>query len=549
MKLGRTIILFVLLVFISIVFWVLTGAIPKMQKQNSWSNPVNIYSSPDTTNFFVFDAEVYDETINIVKTHFDTSGSHLNYSEVFLLQKMVDSEPELTRISRDDYPVEAQPVLYLNQSGGLDVFWGERRRDPNFDEFNRSGTGLLFNISTTLMHVSVANNIANEPELVFEGSLSKIFEGNGGITLPVKISEDEEERLHLVFTVEGEYEDIGGNHSIGLGYISQNESGSWNTRLLCSVKFNSDILALSKNRLLTAFRGSSRKDPDGSTNDISVILSNNGGATWSDVEPVYRSGEQVTSGVKLTGSPDGTVHLFWDRYLESGFEPFSDEVWHSVSTNGGINWSEPERFFRLVKPSDDGYHYIRSMDSVVDPYNQIHFTLVSGYGERGEDQRENRNLYYSKWSPVTKSWQQVEKFGVAERPLITKLALDKITDKLYLFWDERDEQGIYYSVKDIEKPDSPLPIAKSGPLQLHANYPNPFNSSTRISFTLEEPAQVILTVFDITGRQILQKEFGSKPAGFHSEQISLEGFTSGTYIYEVELNNTWRQQSTMMLIK
>lgn len=50
-------------------------------------------------------------------------------------------------------------------------------------------------------------------------------------------------------------------------------------------------------------------------------------------------------------------------------------------------------------------------------------------------------------------------------------------------------------------------------------------------------------------RQILQKSLGSRPAGLHTEEITMAGLTSGTYIYEVELNNTWRQQSTMMLIK
>jgi len=37
--------------------------------------------------------------------------------------------------------------------------------------------------------------------------------------------------------------------------------------------------------------------------------------------------------------------------------------------------------------------------------------------------------------------------------------------------------------------------------------------------------------------------------GNNPPPVSLENFMSGTYIYEVELNNRWRQQSTMMLIK
>lgn len=92
-------------------------------------------------------------------------------------------------------------------------------------------------------------------------------------------------------------------------------------------------------------------------------------------------------------------------------------------------------------------------------------------------------------------------------------------------------------------------VAISGPLQLHANYPNPFNPSTNISFTLEDPAEVGLRVYDISGRQILQRNLGTKLAGLHTEDVNLEGLTSGTYIYEIEVNGRWRQQSTMMLVK
>lgn len=541
---------FVLLVFLSAIIWSFSGNIEIKQGQDIWAQPIPIYNSPDTTDFFIFDVDVYNQEISIVKTHFDTTNSRLNYSEIFLLQKINDSEPLLTHVSKDDYPVEEQPTMYRSNSGVLHLFWGERRKDPEFEEFNRSGIDLLFNISTSIMHVGIENKTIGKPEIIYEGALSKIFSGNGDLILPMKIDEDENESIHLVVTVEGPFKDIGDNHGIGLGLISQQENGDWKPmRYIFSSRFTPDIAHLSQNNIVVAFRGADRFDQDGSSNDIFIVRSEDGGITWSEMQPVFRSAEQTTGEIQLVAAPDGTLHLLWTRFEESGFEPFQDEVWHSVSSDGGRRWSEPERFFKLEVPPGNGYHFSRGMHSIVDQYGQLHWTMVSAHGQLGSGQREERDFYYAKWSPFNKNWQNVEKLDIAERPLVAKLAFDKATYKLFLFWGEREKRSIYYTVRNIEEPISLPVVAESGPLKLHSNYPNPFNPSTRIPFTLEEPAEVELVVYDISGRQVLKKNLGTKSAGLNYQEINMEGMTSGTYIYEISVEGIWRQQNTMMFIK
>ncbi|MEX0945390.1 MAG: T9SS type A sorting domain-containing protein [Balneolaceae bacterium] len=164
-------------------------------------------------------------------------------------------------------------------------------------------------------------------------------------------------------------------------------------------------------------------------------------------------------------------------------------------------------------------------------------------------QQPNRVLYYGVWDPLTKSWTPEDSPVVAPTSWNLNLTMDESTDKMYLFWDEQQENAIYYTVKELDKPVLPPTISPAGPLQLHANYPNPFSSSTRITFTLEESAEVEIKIYEMSGRQILHKNLGVKPVGTHTEDVNLNNFASGVYIYEIELNETWRQQSTMTYMK
>ncbi|MEO8167725.1 MAG: hypothetical protein ABI623_05715, partial [bacterium] len=52
--------------------------------------------------------------------------------------------------------------------------------------------------------------------------------------------------------------------------------------------------------------------------------------------------------------------------------------------------------------------------------------------------------------------------------------------------------------------------------KVYANYPNPFNPSTSISYDLPEPAVVSLIAYDVLGRKVTELVNGTKEAGYHS---------------------------------
>ncbi len=89
--------------------------------------------------------------------------------------------------------------------------------------------------------------------------------------------------------------------------------------------------------------------------------------------------------------------------------------------------------------------------------------------------------------------------------------------------------------------------------ELAENYPNPFNPSTQIPFTLNRAGIVSLKVFDIVGREVATLFHGDKPAGVH--HVSWNGkdgsgnqMPSGMYLYQIE-SNGFVQSKKMQLLK
>lgn len=83
---------------------------------------------------------------------------------------------------------------------------------------------------------------------------------------------------------------------------------------------------------------------------------------------------------------------------------------------------------------------------------------------------------------------------------------------------------------------------------LTQNYPNPFNPSTNISFTLPEPSDISLKVFNMLGQEVADLLSGKKQAGRHAISFDASGLSSGIYIYRLEAGS-YTQTRKMLLIK
>jgi hypothetical protein len=65
---------------------------------------------------------------------------------------------------------------------------------------------------------------------------------------------------------------------------------------------------------------------------------------------------------------------------------------------------------------------------------------------------------------------------------------------------------------------------------LSNNYPNPFNPSTNIPFTLLEEAEIAWEVYDILGRKVRNMLPRNFQSGIHIKTLDMEGMASGMYL-------------------
>ncbi|MGQ9643203.1 MAG: T9SS type A sorting domain-containing protein, partial [Ignavibacterium sp.] len=69
---------------------------------------------------------------------------------------------------------------------------------------------------------------------------------------------------------------------------------------------------------------------------------------------------------------------------------------------------------------------------------------------------------------------------------------------------------------------------------LEQNFPNPFNPSTMISFSLKTDADVSLKVFNLLGQEIATLVNGRLTAGIQQVNFNAENLTSGVYFYRID---------------
>lgn len=91
----------------------------------------------------------------------------------------------------------------------------------------------------------------------------------------------------------------------------------------------------------------------------------------------------------------------------------------------------------------------------------------------------------------------------------------------------------YAEIMEMELPE----IEASSINYLDQNQPNPFNNSTTIYYSVEEPGEVSLTLYNSAGQRVRTLINGFRSPGTYRYNLNSGGLPSGVYFYRLQLKN------------
>ncbi|AFN75321.1 xylanase [Melioribacter roseus P3M-2] len=114
------------------------------------------------------------------------------------------------------------------------------------------------------------------------------------------------------------------------------------------------------------------------------------------------------------------------------------------------------------------------------------------------------------------------------------------TERPALVWLRNYLDSVVVSVERID--DLPKDFYLSN------NYPNPFNPSTRINYSLSKSVNVSLKVYDVLGREVRTLVQGAQNPGSYTVIFDASDLSSGIYFYRLEAGN-FSETKQMLLMK
>ncbi len=251
--------------------------------------------------------------------------------------------------------------------------------------------------------------------------------------------------------------------------------------------------------------------------------------------------------LSIDTSGTGNLYMVWTALGTTTDLQKGTDIYYSRSTDNGATWSAAsiinndrdtengnyiDHFYPSIAVSGKGTILVGWYDRREDPFNQIGRYYLGQSTDQGKT-----------WSngPIAKQPMDFNyvtsvngNFGIGEYTQM--LTTPNYT--IPVWTDGRDDGGnlrVYAaflsgsSLAGVERLSS-----ISDQLSLSDNYPNPFNSTTKLSFTLATPAHAELFVTNITGQRIATLFNGMAESGERSFVFDGTQLPNGVYYLNLE---------------
>ncbi|MCX7833686.1 MAG: S8 family serine peptidase [Ignavibacteria bacterium] len=117
--------------------------------------------------------------------------------------------------------------------------------------------------------------------------------------------------------------------------------------------------------------------------------------------------------------------------------------------------------------------------------------------------------------------------------------------RVYFYEDKKLNIGKYfYRLKQIDYNGNynyfdlseSVDVGLPSKFELSQNYPNPFNASTKIDYALPVDGKVLICIYDLTGREIMNVVNEKKFAGYYTAEINAAELSTGVYFYRLSVD-------------
>ncbi len=319
------------------------------------------------------------------------------------------------------------------------------------------------------------------------------------------------------------------------------------------------------------------------TGSVALLLEKNGNLNYDQVVAILKNSAKQDS---YTGSSPNNIygHGKLDAYnsfinttgggggqsviLQEGFEgAFPPSGWLLQTLNTGYTWQSGN-------PQNNNFNQIdpTSQKSALCPWvaqNQDEWLITSpfnlGSGNASLEFYAAHSTQYLSAATLKlhistnggTNWQQIwaaenDGQGFLWRQKTLDLSAYSNKQNLKLAWQYVGNDGdlvavdgiklLGFTSTDIENEEIVVTEFK-----LSQNFPNPFNPSTTIKYSIPEASKVSLTIFNLLGEKVSTLVNEVKSAGSYNVDFNASNLSSGVYLYKLQAGSFMQTQKMILL--
>jgi hypothetical protein len=192
-----------------------------------------------------------------------------------------------------------------------------------------------------------------------------------------------------------------------------------------------------------------------------------------------------------------------------GWNPVNNDLYASCGSPSQPPWKDPVVnpggfWYKATIPTHYGINVAKK--TIIDS-----LSWVLGPDQSGGNEQKPRGIAFSKDGKTA----YLVEFNNSALPCVQVFKTPKVPD-----------------VTGVEKVDNNVVNNYS----LSNNYPNPFNPTTEIKFSVAKDGFVTLKVYDMLGKEVATLANGQMTAGNYTATFNAAGLNSGVYVYSLSVN-------------